>query len=99
MSVCHKHCFFFFVSRWNQAISWPSVLHDKKTTKLFYSTFDLGHLKPKIYSPKFACGSLNQSWVNELWARRGVQSPTGLSTCFDDFGNCNLIQVRQIKPA
>jgi len=28
LSVCHKHCFFFFVSRWNRAISWPSVLHE-----------------------------------------------------------------------
>jgi len=24
MSVCHKHCFFFLVSWWNRAISWPS---------------------------------------------------------------------------
>jgi len=43
LSVCHKHCFFFFVSRWNRAISWPLVLHDKnyKTTKRCSSIFDL----------------------------------------------------------
>ena len=34
LSVCHKHCFFFFVSGWNRVISWPSVLHDKN-----YKTF------------------------------------------------------------
>jgi len=27
-SVCHKRCFFFFVSRWNRAIFGPSVHHD-----------------------------------------------------------------------
>ena len=29
LSVCHapSNCFFFFVSRWNRAIFWPSVLH------------------------------------------------------------------------
>ena len=54
LSVCHKHCFFFFVSRWNRVISWPSVLHDKNYTKHCPSIFDLGPLAPKIYSPKFA---------------------------------------------
>jgi len=34
LSVCHKHCIFFFVSRCNRAISWPSVLRDKN-----YKTF------------------------------------------------------------
>jgi len=28
--------FFFFVSRWNRAISWPSVLHDKSYKKFFF---------------------------------------------------------------
>jgi len=30
LSVCHSapsNCFFFFVSQWNRAIFWPSVLH------------------------------------------------------------------------
>jgi len=29
LSVCHtpSNCFFLFVSRWNRAIFWPSVLH------------------------------------------------------------------------
>jgi len=35
-SVCHKHCFFFFVSRWNRSICWSSVLHDKNYKTLFF---------------------------------------------------------------
>jgi len=35
-SVCHKHCFFFFVSRWNRAISWPSVFYDKNYKTFFF---------------------------------------------------------------
>ena len=39
-SVCNapslKNRFFFFVSRWNRAISWPSVLHDKSYKTLFF---------------------------------------------------------------
>ena len=34
--VCHKHCFFFFVSRWYRAIFWPSVLHDKNYKTVFF---------------------------------------------------------------
>jgi len=30
------------------------------STKRCFSIFDLGPLTPKIYSPKFACGSLSQ---------------------------------------
>ena len=42
----------FFVSQWNRAISWPSVLHDP-STKRFSSIFDSGppnaqNLLPKI---------------------------------------------------
>jgi len=36
LSVCHKHFFFFFVSKWNWAFSWPSVLHDKNYKTLFF---------------------------------------------------------------
>jgi len=54
LSVWRKRCFFFFfVSLWNRAISWPSVLHDK-ATKRCSSIFGLGPLTPKIYFPKFA---------------------------------------------
>jgi len=49
--VCHKHCFFFFVSRWNRAISWPSVLHYKNYKTLFLD-FWFRPLTPKIDSPK-----------------------------------------------
>jgi len=63
---------------------WPSVLH-----VAFCSIFDLGPLTPQIYSPKFACRSLSQPQsvdnglcVNNIWARRGVQSPTGLLDLF-----------------
>ena len=36
--VCNapSNRFFFFVSRWNRAISWPSVLHDKSYKTLFF---------------------------------------------------------------
>ena len=37
MSVWHKHCF-FFVSRWNRAISWPSVFHDNKKLSYCWET-------------------------------------------------------------
>jgi len=52
VSVCHapSNCF-FFVCRWNRAIFWPSVLH-VALYKRCPSIFDLGHLTPKIYSPK-----------------------------------------------
>jgi len=55
LSVCHtpSNCFFFFVSRWNRAIFWPSVLH-VPLYKSCSSIFNLGPLTPKIYSPKFA---------------------------------------------
>jgi len=80
--VCHKHCFFFFVSRWNRAIFWPSVLHDKNF-KMFSSIFDLGPLTPKIYfTPRnfhlwvtesvIVCGSTTFGLGAE------IQSPTGL---------------------
>jgi len=41
LSVCQKHCFFFFVSRWNRAISWPSILHDKNYKTLFFDSWFL----------------------------------------------------------
>jgi len=50
-SVCHKHCF-FFVSRWNRAISLPSVLHDKSYKTLFFDFWfrppNTQNLLPKI---------------------------------------------------
>jgi len=64
LSVCHgapSNCFFFFVSRWNRAIFWPSVLHVSLYTT-FSSIFDLGPLNPKIYSPKFGT-KLPISWL------------------------------------
>ena len=74
LSVCHKHWFFFFVSRWNRAISWPSVLRDKN---LF---FDFGFRPPNtqnLFTPqnlhKIACGSLSQSWsVNGHWVSHSL---------------------------
>jgi len=48
----NSNCFFFFVFRWNRAIFWPLVLRDP-STKRCSSIFDLGHLSPKIDSPKF----------------------------------------------
>jgi len=54
LSVCHKRWFFFFVSRWNPAISWPSVLLDKNYKTLF---FDFWFRPPNAQNllPKIAC--------------------------------------------
>ena len=55
MSVFHapSNCFFFFVSRWNQAIFWLSVLQVALYKTLFLD-FWFRPLTPKICSPKFA---------------------------------------------
>jgi len=39
LSVCHtpSNCFFFFVSRWNRAIFWPSFLHVPLYKTLFFN--------------------------------------------------------------
>jgi len=88
LSVCHKHCF-FFVSRWNRAIFWPSVFHDKNYETVFFN-FDLGPLTPKIYSPKFS--SVGHCVSHSLWVivcrsttfglGTEIQLPIGLSDCW-----------------
>jgi len=59
LSVCHKHCFFLFVSRWNRAISWPSVLHDKNYKTLFFDfsfrPSNAKNLLPKIGTSRLVC--------------------------------------------
>ena len=83
------------LSRWKRAIFGHHLQFSMtKTTKRCSSISDLRPLVPNIYSPKFAqnrlqvCRSLSQSqsvghglWLNEIWARRGDPSPTGLSVC------------------
>ena len=63
LSVCHKHWFFFFASRWNRAISWPSVLHDKNY-KMF---FDFWFRPPNAQNllPKICAKSPISLWVTE----------------------------------
>jgi len=54
MSVCHapSNCF-FFVSRWNRATFLSVSSPCAPLQNGFSSIFDLGPLKPKIYSAKF----------------------------------------------
>ena len=65
MSVCHGQTsnwfFFFFVSRWNRTI-FGRLFSMWHSTKLFFFDFWFRPLTPKIYSPKFACRSLSQSY-------------------------------------
>jgi len=57
--VCYAPSKFFlvYVSRWNRAIFWPSVLH--VALYKFSSIFDLGPLTPKIYFPKLLAITLD----------------------------------------
>jgi len=54
LSFCHapSNCFFFFVSRWNRAIFWPSVLHVALYETLFFDFWfrppNAQNLLPKI---------------------------------------------------
>jgi len=92
-SVCHKHSF-FFVFRWNRAIFWPSVLHDKNYKTV---SFDFWFRPPNAqnFLPQiFICGSPSHSqyqWVIESVIVCGsttfglgteIQSPTGLLCSF-----------------
>jgi len=56
LSVCHgqtSNRFFFFVSRWNQAIFWPSFLHVALYNTFFFDFWfrppNAQHLLPKIW--------------------------------------------------
>jgi len=56
ISVCHgapSNCFFFFVSRWNRAIFWLSLLHVALYKTVIFD-FWFRPLTSKIYSTKFA---------------------------------------------
>jgi len=79
MSVCHKHCFFFFVSRCNRAISWPSVLHDKNYKTLF---LDSWFRPPNAQNllPQIACDNATLP-RRHPWSRcrRGMQLCLGKS--------------------
>ena len=112
MYVCLSRCFFFFVSRWNRAMFWSSVLHVALYETLFFD-FWFRPLNSKIYSLKFGtkspvsrlvwqidlkclgllrgfrrwpiqwnhakcCGADPCCHGNDICARRGVSSPTGL---------------------
>jgi len=68
LSICHKHCF-FFVFRWNRAMFWPSVLHDKNYKTVFFDFWfrppNTHDLLPQI----FVCVSLSRY---SLWVRDPV---------------------------
>jgi len=78
LSVCHapSNCFFFFVSRWNRAIFGRqfSMWH---SAKLFSSIFDLGPLKPIIYSQKLKKKSTISRLVVVWHIDRRRLHPTG----------------------
>jgi len=83
LSVCHKHCFFFFCFPMESSHFLPVSSPYGTLYKTLFFDFWFRPLTPKIYSPKFAQiarkpGSLSQSysvghglWVNDIWARRG----------------------------
>jgi len=59
MSFCLSQtssCFFFFVSGWNRAIFWPSVLHDPLYKTLFFDFWfrppNAKNLLPQIFGQK-----------------------------------------------
>jgi len=80
LSVCVSVCLapsncFFFVSRWNRAIFWPSVLH-VPLYKTFFFDFSFRPLMPKICPPKFAKNRLQVDlygrYTGDVWAYHGV---------------------------
>ena len=66
LSVCRKHCFFFFVSRWNQAISWPLVLHDEYHKTVFFD-FWFRPLNPQNLLPKICMWVIESVCLLVCW--------------------------------
>jgi len=68
-----SNCFFFFVSRWNRAIFWPSVLHDPPYETVFFNfwfrSFNTQNLLPKI------CTKSPISWLVWQIDRRCLHLP------------------------
>jgi len=64
LSVCHgqtSNCFFFFVSLWNPAIFWQSILHDPLYKRFFFDFWfrppNAQNLLPKTCTPKMQIAS------------------------------------------
>ena len=77
LSVCHapSNCFFFFASRWNQALFWPSVLH-VPLYKIVFFRFLILACKAQNLLPKICTKSLI-SWLVWQIDRRCVGFPGG----------------------
>jgi len=94
LSVCHKHCF-CFVSRWNQAISWLSVLHDKNYKTLF---FDFWFRPPNVENliPKICTKSTKSACMVD---RPEMFAPTkGFSGMADSMEPCKMLLGRPLLP-
>ena len=96
LSVCHKHCFFFFVSRWNRALSWPLVLHDKNYKTLLFGFWlrppNAQNLLPKIMH-KIAYNSACTADRLEMFAHT-----RGFSTMANSMESCKMLWGRPLLP-
>jgi len=100
LSLCHKLqiAYFFFVSRWNRALNWPSVLHDPLYKTIF---FDLGPLTPKIYSPKLLAITLHFSGHNFVtsWTTCTIFAPNrAFWGAADSMEPCKMLRGRPLLP-
>ena len=96
MYVClSQTLLLFFVSRWNLAI-FGHQFSMTKTTKRCSSISDLGHLKPKIYSPKLhkiAYMSASMADRPEMFAHT-----RGFSGMADSMEPCKMLWGRPLLP-
>jgi len=77
MSIClSQTLLLFFVSRWNRAISWPSVLHDKIYKMLFFDFWfrspNAKNLLPKICTKSPIISRIVWQINRRCWAYYGV---------------------------
>jgi len=82
-SVCHgqtSNRFFFFVSRCNRAIFWPSVLHDPVYETLFFDFWLRPHNAQNLL-PKIACDNTTLP-RRHPWSRNRQ-----FSSCLEKVGN------------
>jgi len=79
-SLCLSGCpsrpfkLLFFVSGWNRAIFWPTVLHVALYKTLFFD-FWFRPVMPEIYSAKFLWHVCDGSWGNLCTQRYIIMSP------------------------
>jgi len=99
ISVCHgapSNCFFFFVSRWNRAIFWPSILHVALCKTVFFN-FWFRPPKPKIYCPKFGTKSPISQFV---WQRdrKCFGLLGGFRGCLIQWNHAKMLWGRPLLP-